>query len=366
MYPPYRKQYKDVLALVERGGIETYRREYKRQICLTTSDEKRGLLESVTAMANTLGGEIIFGVNEKAEGSYEVVGLDIENIDKLKQSFESILRDSIEPRIRYYLDIITDDGKSPLAILYIDKTYDSPHRIIDPKHHPFYKRDASGKHPMDIKEIRASFLESDNYVTRVDRFLDSRYINVINELEVSTPWMSIHVIPNSSLDGEYDLTTEVLEKMIITPINSRGCDHRIILDGVSFYQSGSEGYFNRPSYVQIFRNGIVESYSSDVIGEKQQEGLFHLEYWESRILDHLVSIIDVLTKNQVIGPYFISIAFNGMKHSRVVTHSRIYGDHVCDRDFLKLPLLYLNDIEMDINAVLKDHIGIIRSAFGMR
>lgn len=365
-YPEYRKQYRDIINLLDLGAIETYTREFKRQINLSSSEEKRDFLENVTAMANTLGGELIFGVGEKTGGGYEIVGLPGIDLDKVKQSIESILRDSVEPRLKYHLDSLVENDKDPLLILYIDKTYEGPHRIIDPRHHPFYKRDSSGKHPMDISEIRAAFLSNYSMVTRINEFVDNRYLYMINELDVASSWMALHIVPDGALDDNYNLTNEEFEEMMISPIYSQGFNRRINFDGISNYSGKDGNYFRRNTYVQLFRTGIVESYCANLVQSIRQEELFYIDDLEQELQDHIVRIIQHLEEHHVIGPYSVSLALNGVKFSRVKLPSFCYGDYICDRNLIRLPLLVIDNRETKIQDVLKPHFKLIRSAFGMK
>jgi len=71
--------------------------EYKQQINI---DERVEFLADLTAMANSDGGDIIYGVEESKGKPVSIKGIVVGSQDELAQQIENILRDSVSPRMQ--------------------------------------------------------------------------------------------------------------------------------------------------------------------------------------------------------------------------------------------------------------------------
>src|SRR5208282_1661978 len=71
--------------------------EYKRLMLGNTPDEKLELLKAVSAFANTLGGDLVLGIDAPDGVPTDIIGIPSSEIDKFKLKLESIVRDNLEP-----------------------------------------------------------------------------------------------------------------------------------------------------------------------------------------------------------------------------------------------------------------------------
>src|SRR5581483_4703390 len=97
----------DVNRLVLNGVMEGRRLDYKEQLKVDTGDEKNNFLADIAAMANTLGGDILYGIEEQRDTNGKptgmpqaVVGVDLPNWDPLRLQLQQLIRDGIAPRIQ--------------------------------------------------------------------------------------------------------------------------------------------------------------------------------------------------------------------------------------------------------------------------
>jgi predicted HTH transcriptional regulator len=85
--------------------------EYKQQLPGKGYDDVVEFLKDVTAMANTIGGDILYGITEgkAADGNTVAIAVDGiagEDADKVKQRFENSIRENVKPRfIGHRIDI---------------------------------------------------------------------------------------------------------------------------------------------------------------------------------------------------------------------------------------------------------------------
>jgi len=76
--------------------------EYKKEISLEKREQKKEFLADVSSFANTLGGDLIIGIEEKKGIPIKINGIPIDDIDSYKNRLDSIIRDSIIPNIPFY------------------------------------------------------------------------------------------------------------------------------------------------------------------------------------------------------------------------------------------------------------------------
>lgn len=134
--------------------------EYKRE--LTLSKNIAEFLNDLTAMANSEGGDIIYGIEEEQGNPVKIVDTYVDDLDGFQQKIENTLRDNIAPRIKYDIKFIETGESTYLILIRIPKSTNAPHMVI-PGGHGFYIRNLSGKHRMSVDELRECFMTSAGY-----------------------------------------------------------------------------------------------------------------------------------------------------------------------------------------------------------
>ena len=90
----------DLQRLVDNGVREGVELEYKQK-----QPEKRGerknFLKEITSFANTSGGDLVIGIEERDQTGEpkSAVGVDVGDVDKEVGRLDSIIRDGVDPRI---------------------------------------------------------------------------------------------------------------------------------------------------------------------------------------------------------------------------------------------------------------------------
>lgn len=85
--------------LVSNGVPESRTLEFKRDLPGGANDDKKEFLADVTAFANTLGGDLIYGVDEAGGIASAADGVVVEDMDAAQLRLEQLLRDGVEPRL---------------------------------------------------------------------------------------------------------------------------------------------------------------------------------------------------------------------------------------------------------------------------
>ena len=73
--------------------------EYKSKLPEGNDQEKKEFLADVSSFANTIGGHIIYGVEEDNGTLKDIIGMQIQDVDSEILRLDSMIREGIEPRI---------------------------------------------------------------------------------------------------------------------------------------------------------------------------------------------------------------------------------------------------------------------------
>src|SRR4051794_40855826 len=105
-------------------------------------------LADISAMANTVGGDVLYGVKELRDGNGhptgiadDIIGVEVPNPDQLRLQILQLIRDGIDPRIP---GIETQTVDLPTGrvvfIIRIPPSLLSPHMVTYKRQSPFFTR----------------------------------------------------------------------------------------------------------------------------------------------------------------------------------------------------------------------------------
>lgn len=365
----------DLQDLIDNKVIETKTIEYKKELPDSRSDSKKEFLRDVTSMANSQGGDLIFGISEDDEGYPEdLVGLEVDSLDEEIRRLESIVNTGVEPIIggintRF---ILLSSGKK-IIIMRILKSWNRPHRVSLGGDYRFYIRDTNSRHIMDVGELKVAFNLSETFTDRIRKFREERIsklfigevpITVINkEYSIDNPYkLTLHLIPFNAFEPGQNYFYDIYNLSVeFRPIGSSGWNSTFNFDGYLTYAIYNDSY----SYVQFFRNGIVEAVYAGA-PEKKELGL---PYHENRIVGSLEEYMKSLKGLEVNLPIFIFLTFVGVKGYKVVFSGmqayNLSGYHEIDRAILLLPELIIDNYALDIDTIMKPVFDVLWNACGL-
>lgn len=266
-----------ILNLLAEEKTELKQLEYKRELPPSREEiaglRKSGLLKDnkdpivefacdVSAMANSEGGDILFGVDED---TLNLAPIEIGDWDKTRSRLEQLILSNIEPRLIAFdfRPVEVTPGKF-LVILRVPKSLIGPHQISSGRD-KFWMRHPGGKHPMDIAQIRAAFLSSATAIDSARRWRDERFDKLLRndghlQLEQG-PIQILHLIPLSFRDPMRTISIQLLQKQdrFLLPVpRSSSAIGRVNADGfLNFRRIGQDAAVN--GYVQFYREGVIES-----------------------------------------------------------------------------------------------------------
>lgn len=364
----------DLQNLIDNSVLEGKTLEYKQSLPNDTPLEKIEFLADVSSFANASGGDLIYGIIEDRDtGEPKTLeGLDIENIDQEILRLDNIIRDGIDLRIPSVniKSISLSSGKTALIIRVL-KSWISPHRVKYKGHDKFYSRSTTGKYPLDVSELRVAFNLTETITERIRRFREDRISKIIaKETSVplyDNPKIVLHIIPLISLNPAQSYEINKIGADVMRPISASGYDYRYNLDGLITYCCEYSGK-NCLSYVQLFKNGIIEAVDAYLLAPRNKEKLIFRTY-EREIFQSLYNYINVIKILEVEPPAFIFLTIVDVRGYRMFIDEMsdfLYRGmtHTIDRDILILPEVVMERYEVKAEEVLKPCFDSIWNACG--
>lgn len=364
----------DLNSLIQNSVPEGKTLEYKEAVTLASDADRKEFLYDVSSFANASGGDMIFGITQNKESGYaeQIVGIP-GNMDDLQLQFDSIIRDGIAPRLtgissRYFQ---TGEGRH-VFILRIPKSWNPPHQVVFKGVDRFYSRSNTGKYKLDVTELHNIFIASDSIRKEIARFVDERVSTIIaNEGPVqllNNGKMILHIVPISNVGSntqiEISRAMSADNKELLRPLGNQGFLTRYNFDGILSHVQHREG---NVAYLQLFRNGIVETADSWVVQPFNNEHQLFVNTIESFILDVFHRIRKLFTTVNVDSPAVALFTITGAKGYNLGVSARFFVapyDHPVDKDVMRLPPILIENWNEEFDQLLKPWFDALWNAVG--
>jgi hypothetical protein len=361
-------------ALVKDKAREDKFLEFKKSLSVSTREEKEEFLADVSSFANAAGGDLVLGMIATEGVASELRGIKIKDIDAETQRIESIIRDGIDPRIQGIVTQSVQLKSSKYAVVIrIPRSWVAPHMIRLNWNSRFYSRNSNGKYILDVTELKQAFLLSETITERARNFRIERLGRIVSQetpiqLE-NNPKLILHMIPFRAFDlaSRFGMESVDKDQTNFTPIST----HTVIsrkynFDGFLRYShqvSSSVAY----SYVQMFRNGIIEAVDADVLSGSSGAGMIGGENCESAVLCAIPRFLTVQKKLGVELPIAIMITLQGVAGLTIGSSASRFGfrqEGPIDRNDLLVPEVLIENYEAKIDEAMKPAFDAIWSASG--
>jgi len=350
--------------------------DYKKILPGNSDSEKTEFLADVSSFANAAGGYILYGVQERRDEDGKPTGipesadgLEAVNVDSEILRLESSIRTGLDPRVPgVRTKPIEGLSKGPVLVMWIPKSWASPHMVTFKNHSRFYSRSSNGKYSLDVTEIRSAFALSESLAEKIRRFRDDRIAKIVaNETPMpieQSPKLVLHVLPITSLNvGSQLNVSEIYEKRHhMLPIGENNwTSHRINFDGVvTFCHSSTPPVCY--AYVQAFNSGAVEAVDTYLLNERNGKKLIPSPQFEKDIisaLDNYLKLQETLGLNP---PIFVMISSLDVKdYTLFVPHSTT---RPIDRNVLLLPDVVVEEYGQNPASVLRPAFDAVWQASG--
>jgi hypothetical protein len=268
------KTFKDIVlsdfdALIENGITENRTIEYKEILEIKGDGEKKELLADISSFANSMGGDLVFGIQATKGIPLRLCGMVLINPDDVILQLESLIRDGISPRLsNVEINTFKVETDSYIVIIRIPKGWNIPHQVVFKGTDKFYSRGTNGKYKMDIDELRSAFTQASSVEKEIEKFVANRRNDIVSDvMPVSfdkTAKIVIHLVPFSSmaLGKRYDLSSIEPNIRRLREINGSSTTPRFDLHG--WLTSSLSPGPTRNNYMRLYHNGIIEAVNGEL------------------------------------------------------------------------------------------------------
>lgn len=350
----------DLQRLRENGVPEGHQLDYKLE--LPKKEDRADFLADVSAMANASGGDILYGVEEERDADGKptgvpsnIVGLAVENWDDELLRLRNLLRDRLHPRIIGFQmrPVPLSHGRSVLVVR-IPRSVLAPHMISE-QSRDFFIRHGNGQQKMTVDEIRQAFLRTASWMEQAEMFRRER-IQQVNQGKGPTLAGSgevfLHVVPLGLRSTQIDLGDMAVRSVLegIHPfLGMGGIRSRLNFDG--YLKHGKE------SYLQVFRNGAIESCAVSYLGEvaSGNQGFLPSEEFVREVQHCLHTSLGGLAKLGIQPPLAVFLTLFNAKDLKVPVRRGYFGqkEYAIDRYELWFDGQVVNSWEVPATEVLK-------------
>ncbi|MBK9421116.1 MAG: ATP-binding protein [Flavobacteriales bacterium] len=367
----------EIERLVSGGIAESKTLDYKREIRIDKDSDKKEFLYDLAALANTDGGVIIVGIDERKDSQErsssvagEVVGFKIENEEQFKQRVEDLVYSSIEPRVGGLHVRFVEVGQKQVLLIAVERFVGLPHMVTLGKTNKFYRRNSASKYLMDVYELNEAFAQNARFKDAVTSFRNQRIEQVSTGqyhpgIEKKTSFF-MQVIPFGRIGRPLveisDHTVAEYLRTNMKPMFGSGWSHRFNLDGLMTYYPGSGVVHD---YVQAFRDGVIEFYTSQMHFSKEGgDVVIHGRVLENKCIKSATDAIKLLGHTGVEAPYVILISILHTRSVAVVDDRWRLGEGRIFAERVLLPEVLIGDSSTDVSQAMKSSFDVLWQASG--
>lgn len=334
--------------------------EYKREIALGASDQKRKFLRSIVSFANASGGDFVFGM--EAENGKPVAIKPLINFepDGGVRVMRDMIRAHIDPPLFgvEFQPIPISGGW--VVVVRVPRSWNPPHMVTFDGDNRFYTRDSNGCVSMNIPEIREAFLGGQTIKERVQQYRFRR-LNTIRGEELPMkippePVSILHVQPFRSLVEDHSADLKVLDdKDLYPPSRWQHFGRAYDIEGI--YGTAWNGDGTCGNYMFVNRSGSLEGLTTEHIVQWNGGKFIGNPQFEQQWATFLRRCVDVLRKLEAEPPIAISLSLLDVKgycmYSGPRTRLSAVGARPIQQRDLNLPSAVVTTFDQSPEAMLK-------------
>ena len=355
-------------SLIESRIAEGPAIEFKRIINVSDTKAKKNLCAELVSFANSSGGDIVFGIDEKEGVATELLALPEFDADKVELQLRQIFDSNIEPPVPGLQFCPVEVGREQFAlVLRIPRSWARPHALLG-EFPQFLVRNGNRRRAFTLRELREVFGLSASIAARMKQFRAERIASLATD---NTPapltkrtLFILHVMPQSAFDTPQSIDVSFLMKnnTLIWPMHDTGFSKKLNFDGVLSYFPGDHLRLQTKavrSYVQVFRDGCVEAVTTEIFHdddvEQKPKVIFHT--YEAVVEKALHNHLSLLRELEIDPPIFVSLAFIGGKDYSLLLRDQFGQEKSSSpigRDVLIIPETPIYEYSATYYDVLKE------------
>jgi hypothetical protein len=333
----------DLGRLVSDGIAESKTLEYKEALVIATDEQKQEFLSDITALANTDGGDLVFGMKAEKGVANELVGLRNLIPDEVVGRIENLLRDFVQPRLAgvQIRAIPLTDGTHALLVR-VPHSFAAPHMVRHQGVTRFCGRNSNGKYDLDVQELRSAFLANEALADRLKAFRLDRINKLISGsspvLLDSHHLLVLHVLPVASARPDVRFGAADFSRIVAdsAPRLIGGSSGLPVFNFDGLLSTGGPRQNRFLRYVQVFRSGFLEAVDSALLDPARNTQAVIPTVWERGILEGYSGCLKTFAALGLPPPYVVSVSLLNVLGFAMQADPRWSNDDVgpVDRDHL--------------------------------
>jgi len=312
---------KHLQALIDAGAAESRSIDYKRTTYGNGADDYSEFLRDVWSFANSAGGDLVLGMDAKDGIPTAITPLTMPMDGEILR-LEQMARGGLQPRIAnlspHKVPIGTDGN---VLIIRVARSYNAPHRITRLNSNRFWARSAAGKYEPDVNELRTLFNAGPQLADRIRNFRLDRIAKIVaGQTPVpltNSGSLILHIVPLSAFDVNSSLPLRQIKEdfQSFVPMgSSTASGARINFDGILKILNADPQATQHLAYVQLYRNGIIESLRSALM--KESSGSLIIFHLDDIIIQEVIRKLKDLADVGVEPPYALLVSLSSVAGAR--------------------------------------------------
>ena len=359
-------------SLIKNGIEENLHLDYKEKVVHNNAE----VAKDISSFANRDGGNIIYGIKEEDHKPKEIIPI---NEKDIRERIDQISKNGIDPPLEVRIlpvDVNINSTKGQVFIVYIPRKYPILHQAKKKKR--YYIRTEFTSTPMSNSEIKLAFNLSyrldqkleDYRMERLSKIIEGKaQLNVANLTRIVLQMIPINSL-TQSLNIPLDSYSDILQRYIF-PIQRYGYKKwRMNLDGfIHWYEDEKT---NPHSYVQLYRNGIIEAVDCYLINPTEKKNgpdyILNITYIEKVLINVIQKYFKALKALNVQLPIYVFLSFISVKNYYIPLEFQFKliktKSDLIDRENVMLPSIKIEHYDIEIDRALKPCFDALWNACG--
>jgi hypothetical protein len=252
-----------LLTLCEQSQPESQSLEFKRELPGSDDEAKAEFRKDVCALANSDGGDIVFGIADHQGIAGALAPIQVSSLDPTIRKLGQILDVAVEPRVlgvQYYPVSLSAGGYA--LVVRVPASFLAPHRFLINSYSRFVVRVGTRTVDLTYDQLRSAFDRTATLAEQTRKFRDQRLARIISGAGVPKmpegPICVAHLIPIASIAGKVGVDVRALYNNYQAFMfrDWGGAARTLNLDGLLVHPGDSRKSL---AYTQIFRSGALEA-----------------------------------------------------------------------------------------------------------
>ena len=351
--------------------------DFKRDLPGNADKDKHELCKDVSSLANTEGGDLVYGIEEVSGTAGSLAPISGEAADAAIRRIAQVLDANIEPRIQGIRLRHADITGGYAILIRVPASFDGPHSVRTGHNRRFVMRNGTSTTDMSFDQVRTAFDRTASLAEQARRFIAQR-LQLIVDRKTTAPLMEgphwiVHLVPVAGLAGRRTVDLRSIYSKTFTEFLGEGWgggSRTFNFDGLLVHPGGKqeEGYY---AYNHIFRTGAIEGAQLGGANREVSPGVEKSIVWSldmSNFFYHSIRKFVASAKTWgFAGPAVLGVAVLNVEGYELgigdVFHR--FSRATVDRPHLILPDVWIEDIDAtDLDGAIRPLMDTVWQAFG--